>query len=212
MHTELERGRRRIRSVIAGLLWGCTVRRSRRRNRHGGPRDVEATSPVERRTTRTVVGFCARRAESLANVRSEVELGIRFPRFWLHRAIEPGNIFARMDRSAVFVNFLNGSRRRATEVSNPHRAAAMAPPAEPLPRESTAPPVRSAAPPGRPPTTAPLPSRCRASIEPVARVRRSPPGPSATEWFKLSLPPFPRPAAAGVRWVGGLFPIFHRQF
>lgn len=60
MHTELERGRRRIRSVIAGLLWGCTVRRSRRRNRHGGPRDVEATSPVERRTTRTVVGFCAR--------------------------------------------------------------------------------------------------------------------------------------------------------
>ena len=54
MHTELERGPRRIRSVIAGLLWGCTVRRSRRRNRHGGPRDVEATSPVERRTTRTV--------------------------------------------------------------------------------------------------------------------------------------------------------------
>lgn len=41
----------------------------------------------------------ARRAESLANVRSEVELGIRFPSFWLHRAIEPGNIFARMDRS-----------------------------------------------------------------------------------------------------------------
>jgi len=102
MHTELERGRRRIRSVIAGLLWGCTVRRNRRRNRHGGPRDVEATSPVQRKTTRFVVGFRARvgsPAESLANVRSEVELGIRFTSFWLHRAIEPGNIFPRMDRS-----------------------------------------------------------------------------------------------------------------
>ena len=60
MHTELERGRRRIRSVIAGLLWGCTVRRSRRRNRHGGPRDVKATGPVQRKTTRFVVGFRAR--------------------------------------------------------------------------------------------------------------------------------------------------------
>ena len=102
MHTELERGPRRIRSVIAGLLWGCTVRRSRRRNRHGGPRDVKATGPVQRKTTRFVVGFCARvgsRAESSANVRSEVELGIRFTRFWLPRAIEHGNIFVCMDRS-----------------------------------------------------------------------------------------------------------------
>ena len=49
MHTELERRPRRIRSAIAGLLWGCTVRRSRRRNRHGGPRDVKATSPYKGR-------------------------------------------------------------------------------------------------------------------------------------------------------------------
>ena len=102
MHTELERGRRRIRSVIAGLLWGCTVRRSRRRNRHGGPRDVEATSggTEEDFSVRGRVPCSSRSpAESLANVRSEVELGIRFTSFWLHRAIEPGNIFPRMDRS-----------------------------------------------------------------------------------------------------------------
>ena len=69
MHTELERGPRRIRSVIAGLLWGCTVRRSRRRNRHGGPRDVKGR--LLGSWSGSVLESAAR-AESSANVRQKL--------------------------------------------------------------------------------------------------------------------------------------------